>query len=308
VKFSILIPAFKAKFLRECIDSILSQTYKDFEIIIVNDASPEDLDSIVSSYSDSRIKYFKNERGFGAVNLVGNWNECLKHASGEFTICMGDDDMLFDYCLEDYVALIEKYPELDVYQTQTVKINERSEITGIRHSATEWESVYSLIWHSWNYRRSILGDYCYRTSSLKGKGGFYNAPVGWHSDYITAFMAAQKHGIAHIQRRPGFKFRFSDQHVSSGEYYDQKIKAWCQVEEWYNDFLKKTPDDEIDKLYYSEIKKIIKSKINNEKYIELRKDMKHHPMHIGFWFFNRHKYNINLRYVLGAFKNAMLRK
>ena len=50
MKFSIAIPAFKAKYLKECIDSILAQTYKDFELIIVNDASPEDIDSVVKPY------------------------------------------------------------------------------------------------------------------------------------------------------------------------------------------------------------------------------------------------------------------
>ncbi|MGR4508293.1 glycosyltransferase [Escherichia coli] len=43
-------------------DSILSQRFKDFELIIVNDASPENLDSIISNYNDTRIRYYKNEK------------------------------------------------------------------------------------------------------------------------------------------------------------------------------------------------------------------------------------------------------
>ena len=62
IKYSFVLPAYKARFFREAIDSILAQTYKDFELIIVNDASPEDLDSIVNSYDDSRIRYYVNER------------------------------------------------------------------------------------------------------------------------------------------------------------------------------------------------------------------------------------------------------
>lgn len=57
IKFSVTVPAYKAQFLAECIDSILAQTYKHFELIIVNDASPQDLDSIVSKYDDPRIRY-----------------------------------------------------------------------------------------------------------------------------------------------------------------------------------------------------------------------------------------------------------
>ena len=47
IKYSFVLPAYKARFFRDALDSILAQTYKDFELVIVNDASPEDLDSIV---------------------------------------------------------------------------------------------------------------------------------------------------------------------------------------------------------------------------------------------------------------------
>ena len=56
IKYSFVLPAYKAKYFREAIDSILNQTYADFELVIVNDASPEDLDSIVNSYDDKRIR------------------------------------------------------------------------------------------------------------------------------------------------------------------------------------------------------------------------------------------------------------
>ena len=56
MKYSILIPAYKETFLKECIDSILNQTYSDFEIIIVNDNSPYKLDDIIHTYNDSRIR------------------------------------------------------------------------------------------------------------------------------------------------------------------------------------------------------------------------------------------------------------
>ena len=83
IKFSVTVPAYKAQFLAECIDSILAQTYKNFELIIVNDASPQDLDSIVSKYDHPRISYYKNKVGFGAEHVVGNWNNCFEYATGD---------------------------------------------------------------------------------------------------------------------------------------------------------------------------------------------------------------------------------
>ena len=153
MKFSILVPAYKDLFLKECIDSILSQTYADFELIIANDCSPFDIDGIVSQYTDDRIIYYKNERRFGAVELVKNWNQCLAHANGDYVICMGDDDKLLPNCLSDYVDLIKKYPNLDLYHMRTQVIDENSNIINIQEDRPDRESVYSIIWHYWNKRR-----------------------------------------------------------------------------------------------------------------------------------------------------------
>ena len=131
MKYSITIPTYKATFLKECIESALAQTYSNFELVIVNDASPEDIDVIVKAFNDPRIRYYKNEKNCGALNVVDNWNKCLEYAKGEFTICMGDDDMLYPNCLEEYNKLIACYPQLDIYHGRTVLINEKSEITGI---------------------------------------------------------------------------------------------------------------------------------------------------------------------------------
>ena len=93
MKYSFILPAYKARFFREALDSILSQTNKDFDLIIVNDASPEDLDSIVRSYNDSRIRYYVNEKNIGGKDLVAQWNHCLEYAKGEYVILASDDDV-----------------------------------------------------------------------------------------------------------------------------------------------------------------------------------------------------------------------
>ncbi len=106
MKFSITIPAYKKRYLAEAIESVIRQSYNDFELIIVDDCSPEDLYSIVQSFSDSRIKYFRNQTNCGAIDVVDNWNICLSYCTGDFVICMGDDDRLLPNCLEEYLELI----------------------------------------------------------------------------------------------------------------------------------------------------------------------------------------------------------
>ena len=85
-KISILIPAFKIAYLRKCLDSICKQSYNNWEVVVVDDCSPEDIKSIVFGYNDNRIFYYRNEHNYGAVNVVDNWNKCLEYATGDYCI------------------------------------------------------------------------------------------------------------------------------------------------------------------------------------------------------------------------------
>lgn len=216
MRFSILIPAFKSRFLKECVDSILAQTYNDFEVIIVDDASPEDLYSVVKLYGDARIHYHRNEVGFGASNVVGNWNRCLEYAQGDYIICMGDDDMLTPNALEEYDKLIGKYPGLGVYHGLTELIDEKGELVAMQESRPEFESVFSLIWHRWTTRcHQYIGDWCFDAEKLCRNGGFYYLPLAWGSDDISAVMAARESGVANTNALC-FLYRKNCQTISMG--------------------------------------------------------------------------------------------
>ena len=65
IKYTFLLPAYKAKYLKEALDSLLDQTYKDFKIIVSDDNSPEDIRGIVDSFDDVRIEYRKNKNNIG---------------------------------------------------------------------------------------------------------------------------------------------------------------------------------------------------------------------------------------------------
>ena len=126
MKYSVLIPAFKSTFLRECIESVLAQSINDFEVVVLNDNSPEPIDEIINTFSDKRILYYRNEKNIGAYNVVDNWNRLLELSHGEFVLCMGDDDMLAPNCLEEYSNIICKYPNLDIYHARSFIINDNS--------------------------------------------------------------------------------------------------------------------------------------------------------------------------------------
>ena len=247
--FSILIPTYKDTFLKECIDSVLSQTFTDFEIIIVNDASPYSIDSIVEQYRDNRIKYYKNEKGFGAKNVVGNWNKCLSYANGDYVICMGDDDMLLPNCLNTYINCIMANPNYEVYHIRTEIINENGDIIDMQEARPEQESVYSLIWHKVNNKRiQFIGDFCFRTASLKIRKGFFYLPFACYSDDISVYMAARNNGIRNINEI-GFRYRINTQTISNTQNLRETITSAEQAFEFIKTLLNKEADNLLDETH-----------------------------------------------------------
>ena len=244
IKFSVTIPAFKDRYLKETIDSVLAQTYQNYEIVIVNDASPYDLDSIVSQYDDPRIRYFKNEKNCGAKNVVDNWNICLSYATGEYVMCIGDDDNLTPRCLQDFADLIKKYPDLDLYHARSEIIDDDSDYVMTLELRPEWESVYSLIY---NPRNSHLGEFLFKTETLRKNGGFYKLPYGWQSDDISAFIAAAGHGVANTQK-VGFQYRGNGLSISHDlTCIEEKIEAVRFSIKWRLNFVaEKHPNNEDD--------------------------------------------------------------
>lgn len=294
IKFSVLVPAFKARFLAECIDSILAQTYTNLELIIVNDASPENLDEIVSKYDDKRIQYYVNEKNFGAINVVDNWNKCLSYATGEYVICMGDDDKLMPCCLEEYRKLIEKYPGLGVYHGWTAIINEISEVIAIRESRPDFEDVASLVYFRLQGRHQYIGDFLFERKLLNMNNGFYFLPLAWGSDDISVMLAASKSGIANT-RSIVFLYRDSSNTISN----DGNTRLKAQMVLKYKKIIKEivlkswhtSQNDIIFKYLINNFDTLFKNKIIDA----ISKDIASNIFAFFYWHSQRKVTNVGLR-------------
>lgn len=286
--FTIAIPAFKSKFLGEAIESCLSQTYSNFEVVIVDDASPEVLKSVVDGYHDDRIRFYRNEKNCGAVDVVDNWNICLSYAKGDYIICMGDDDRLLPCCLEEYLKLMEKYPGHGVYHAWTEIIDEESVMFDLQQPRPEWESALSVAWNRWNGRnRQYIGDFCYDVERLRKDGGFFKLPMAWGSDDICAVRAAVGGGIANTQR-VCFQYRVNRYTISKTGANEVKFKATVRERQWYRDLIaeyerKVEQLDETERKYLHCIKLDLPRVFKNKFKLELLKDMEQNPFRIFFW-------------------------
>lgn len=102
---SICIPTYKGdEFIGDAIQSVLDQSYQSFEIIVVDDCSPDGTAAVINRFSDDRINYYKNETNLGPE---GNWNRCLELINGKYYKLLPHDDVLIADCIQSQVEVLE---------------------------------------------------------------------------------------------------------------------------------------------------------------------------------------------------------
>jgi len=128
-KVSVFIPTYNyAQYIGIAIESIISQTLTDWELIICDDCSTDNTDEVVQKYQDPRIRYFKNPRNLG---LYDNFNHCATYAKGEYLFFLCADDYLEKHSLQYLSDALDSYSEAAIavaYQVQF--INEKGDNLG----------------------------------------------------------------------------------------------------------------------------------------------------------------------------------
>lgn len=124
---SVIMPVYntKEKFLREAVESILNQTFTDFEFIIINDGSDSITEDIILSYKDLRIKYLKNEQNLGIVQSL---NKAVKTAKGKYIARMDADDISMPHRLEKQYEFMENHPQCGVCGTYVTAFGNGNEL------------------------------------------------------------------------------------------------------------------------------------------------------------------------------------
>ncbi|EAZ92060.1 glycosyltransferase family 2 protein [Crocosphaera chwakensis] len=137
-KVSIIIPSYNhAKFLEQRLDSIFNQTYQDFEVIFLDDASSDNTKEIFSKYTDHPKvkKVIFNSQNSGSP--FKQWNKGVKEAQGEYIWIAESDDYADRKFLETLVPLLEENPKIGIAYCQSLQINEKSQITKSYSNYTE---------------------------------------------------------------------------------------------------------------------------------------------------------------------------
>jgi glycosyltransferase involved in cell wall biosynthesis len=157
-KVSVLIPTYNyAHYLEETIQSVLEQSFTDFELIIVDDKSSDNTDEVVSKcLTDPRVSYYKNENNLG---LVANWNKCLSLAKGEYIKFLCADDKFYPGILEKFVTIMDQFPNVSIVGCQKHIIGSYETIMNIplSHLQEGKKIIYaSLKYYNWLGEPSLV--------------------------------------------------------------------------------------------------------------------------------------------------------
>lgn len=236
-KYCFLLPAYKAKFLDAAIQSILNQTYPYFQLVISDDCSPENLMTVVEKYlKDTRVSYRRNDTNLGADRLVDHWNLLLGQCESEYVIVASDDDVYALSFLETVEKAVCTRPEADIIRVRAHIINEKGEVIKTDPECLDYWSMEEFLHHFINPNSVLcIGNFVFKTETLKRLGGFVKFPLGWKSDTATEIMMSSN-GVACVEDCL-FSFRMSGMNISSnGERNfvrdSAKLEAILQFGEW----------------------------------------------------------------------------
>lgn len=213
-RFSIIVPVFKVQgFLRECLDSVLGQSYADFEVIAVDDRSPDGCGAILDSYAERdarvRVLHLPENVGLGRARNAG-----LERASGDYVLFLDSDDFYTPGLLAAVAARLEATDDPDILVFDHVRTHwwgrgGRSTAADLlaaagtgTFSVRENPEYLHLFLVAWNkaYKRSFFLEH-----ELRYAPGLYeDAPVTYRSMVLADRVAClERIGVEYRQRRQG---------------------------------------------------------------------------------------------------------
>ncbi|URZ07206.1 glycosyltransferase family 2 protein [Clostridium felsineum] len=119
---SVCIPIYNGgQYIKSTIESVLNQTYKNIELVLVNDNSTDNTENIILRFNDSRIKYYKNVKNLGMVN---NWNAAIGYATGEYVKLLCQDDLLEKDCIAKQANILDTDNSVQLVTSASYVIDE----------------------------------------------------------------------------------------------------------------------------------------------------------------------------------------
>jgi glycosyltransferase involved in cell wall biosynthesis len=197
-KVTVGIPVFNmAKFIPQALDSVLNQTYKDLEILVLDDASTDNLAEVLTPYAE-KIKYLKFDENRGTVKAI---NQMASLATGEFYVSLAADDLIEPNFIEKALGEFKKDAWLEFVASQTDFINEEGKPFADDHPFKNIPKAANKSRDQWlthmYYGNVYFGVGMYRTKTIKSVGGW--GDHGVLTDYEMYLKLLQRENIKIIE-------------------------------------------------------------------------------------------------------------
>lgn len=215
-KVSVLMSVFNGEnYIKEAIDSILSQTYKNFEFLIINDGSVDNTAGILKGYADSRIKIHSNKIKLG---LTKSLNLGLKMATGEYIARQDADDISLPTRLQKGIKLLDEKKEIGLLGMGWYIIDGKGKEIGLSIPSRGKLSVHFMCHGTIFIRRKCLE-----------KIGLYRDIFEYAQDYDLWLRIGEEFEIENL-REPLYKLRVHEASISTREKLKQDLYASLAIE------------------------------------------------------------------------------
>lgn len=203
------------KYICESVESILNQTFTDFEFIIIDDASTDQTVSLIQSYKDQRIRLVRNQKNMG---LTKNLNVGIKLANGKYIIRMDGDDIAHVDRLEQQIKFMEKNPDVKLASCGYRVIGSNIKITYSDLSSDEIKVM--LLFHTVLPHPGFI----FEREAINKAGITYNEKIKYAQDYDFQVQVARIYNLAFMHQIL-FDYRVSKKQISMVKYREQEHYA-----------------------------------------------------------------------------------
>lgn len=241
-KISVVMPAYNSeKYIAEAIDSILKQTYTDFEFIIINDGSTDKTEEIILSFNDKRIVYLKNEKNSGIVYTL---NRGLDAAKGEYIARMDSDDISLPKRFEEQLNFLQKHSNFAVLGTSFEIFGEGIQKRYFPYSKNCKKAKAELFFNSSLGHPSVM----IRKSIIDDNNLRYEEEYRGLEDFVFWWRLAKFGEMASL-KKPLLKYRKHATQITAVRNVDFEDKFRNFLCERINMFSKNFTKNEIDALF-----------------------------------------------------------
>lgn len=182
---TVLMPVYNAeKFLKEAIDSILNQTFPNFEFLIIDDGSTDSSAAIIHSYKDERIRFIKNETNLG---ITATLNKGIDLAKTELIARMDADDISYPERLHKQYNHFQQYPDIALLSTWAREVNEKRVPVVTEKFKSEF-FYYTLTFDCWIYHPTVM----YKRSAVLDAGKYQ---ASYTEDFDLWWRLSRKYKI-----------------------------------------------------------------------------------------------------------------